>query len=126
MKYLNAVGALMLVVAVYFLLSQRPAPPDDPWFQQEVVNSPKLVLVKFGADWCPPCRQLDAVLDRSEGRLDGVKIVRINVDEKPEIASHYGIAAIPHMMLFKEGKVVSTSTGFQNADQLEDWTKRYR
>lgn len=126
MKYLNIASALILGATVYMMMSQRPAPPADSWFQQEVVNAPQLVLVKFGADWCPPCRQLDKVLDGAEGHLDGVKVVRIDVDEKPAIAGHYNISAIPQMMLFKEGQIVSTASGYRDAKQLEDWTKRYR
>ncbi|WP_437227014.1 thioredoxin family protein [Planctomicrobium sp. SH661] len=126
MKYLNALGALLLAMVLPFALQDRTAPPDDPWFQSSVARHPRPVLVKFGADWCPPCRHMEGVLDRAEGRLAGkVKIVRIDVDEKPEIAQHYGVSGIPRVMLFQDGKVVASHGGFGDVDQLQEWVNRY-
>lgn len=125
MNYVNWIGgavvALILVTAV-----RRPvSPPDDPWFQNAVTNCPRPVLVKFGAEWCPPCRHMEDVLDRVEPRLSGrVKVLRIDIDQKPELAQHYGVSSIPRVFLFQQGQVVASHGGFYDADQVESWVKR--
>lgn len=118
--------ALMGIVALAgALFSQRgPAPPTDLWFQQVVVKSPRPVLVKFGADWCPPCRQMESVLDAAQSKLAGrVKVVRIDVDKKPHLASHYHVSAIPRTLLLQEGKVIGDAGGFADADSLDSWVR---
>lgn len=122
MKFLNLAAAVILAVALGSLLRPQPAPPDDPWFQQAVIRSPRPVLVKFGADWCPPCRVVEKLLDQTEGDLRGrVKVVRIDIDERPELARHYGVSAIPRLMLFQQGQILSTQGGFGDADALRNW-----
>lgn len=122
MKYLNAVAAMVLVLGLGVVMQQRTPPPDDPWFLQVVARSPRPVLVKFGADWCPPCRHVEKVLDRAEGHLRGrIKIVRIDIDERPELARHYGISGIPRLMLFQDGKIIASHGGFGDAESLQKW-----
>lgn len=126
MKYLNTAAVLVLALVLSQSLQVQTPPPDDPWFQQAIVKYPRPVLVKFGADWCPPCRHMEHVLDRAEGSFRGrVKIVRVDIDEKPEIARHYGIGSIPRVMLFHQGRIVATHGGFGDVDQLQAWVNRY-
>jgi thioredoxin len=124
MKHLNwIVGALMMAVLAPLLFTPTP-PPEDRWFQNAVISSTRPVLVKFGADWCPPCRHMETVLDQAHGRLAGrVKIVRINIDEKPELAQHYGVHAIPQLFLFDHGRIIASHGGFADASQLQNWVK---
>jgi len=125
MKFLNIAAALMLMVALILSLKSSVPPPDDPWFEQAVTRQPRPVLVKFGAEWCPPCRYLEAVLDRVEDRLQGrVKIVRVDVDEKQALARHYGISSIPRLMLFRDGRLVASHGGFADPDALQTWLDR--
>ncbi|MBX3441039.1 MAG: thioredoxin fold domain-containing protein [Planctomyces sp.] len=97
-------------------------PPDDAWFQEEVVNSNVPVLVDFGATWCGPCRQLAPRLEQLEQKHGGqLKIVAIDVDEKPELASHYQVQGIPHMLILDGGKIVAEEVGSMEYTSLERW-----
>jgi len=81
-------------------------------FKEEVLESEKLVLVDFWAEWCYPCRIIAPVLEEVDKEYNNiVKIGKINVDEHPEIAEKYGIISIPTLAFFKKGKVVDTLIG---------------
>jgi thioredoxin 1 len=89
-------------------------------WEQEVVNSDKLVLVDFWAEWCGPCHAVAPVLDKiAEERADELKLVKLNIDEEQEIAMRYGIASIPTMVLFKNGEPAAAAIGAQPKGSLE-------
>ena len=81
-------------------------------FQEEVLNSQVPVLVDFWATWCGPCRMLAPVVAAiAEEKAGQIKVGKVDVDEEPELAIRYGIASIPTLMVFKEGKLVQSSVG---------------
>ena len=72
---------------------------DADW-NVEVLQSEELVLVDFWAEWCPPCRKLSPVIDALADEYAGrVKVVKLNVDESPEVAGRYSIFSIPTLLL---------------------------
>lgn len=86
----------------------------------EAVRMPgKLVIVDFWAHWCGPCRMLAPELEKVATKLrDDVVILKVNVDESPTLARHFGANAIPDVRFFRDGKSVGGVVGFQTAEQL--------
>lgn len=83
----------------------------DTSFENEVLKSNQVVLVDFWAPWCGPCRMVAPVLEDIGKEYAKVKIVKINVDENPVLASQYGVMSIPTMIIFKDGKMVDKFVG---------------
>ena len=89
-------------------------------FESEVTNSSIPVLVDFWADWCGPCRMLAPVIDELAGEYEGrVKVGKVNVDEQPQLAAQFGVASIPTLILFRDGKATATSVGVRPKAQIE-------
>jgi len=86
----------------------------DTNFQQEVINSDKLSVVDFWAEWCGPCRAIGAVIEELSKEYDGkVKVGKVNVDNNPQVSLNYGITSIPAILFIKNGEVVDKLIGAQ-------------
>jgi thioredoxin 1 len=84
----------------------------DATFAADVLQSDKPVLVDFWAEWCGPCRMVAPVLDEiAAENADKITIVKLNIDENPQVARDYQILSIPTMSVFKGGEVVKTIVG---------------
>lgn len=98
----------------------------DSTFQQEVLNSELPVLVDFWAPWCGPCRMVAPVVDEISDQYNGqVKVVKVNTDENPSIASQYGIRSIPTLMIFKGGQRVDMVVGAVPKTTLASTLEKY-
>ena len=88
-------------------------------FEDEVLKSDVKVLVDFYADWCGPCKMLTPVLESVANKLDGkVKIVKVDVDESPDLAQRFGIMSVPTMILFKKGQQAAAFSGYMPEQML--------
>ena len=90
-------------------------------FDEEIKSG--LTLVDFYADWCGPCQMLGKVLESLNLDFD---ILKVNVDQFPEIAMNYGVMNIPTLILVKDGDAVAKLIGMRNREDLLDFIKKNR
>jgi thioredoxin 1 len=89
-------------------------------FEEEVIQSDKPVIVDFWAEWCGPCHAVAPVLDRIVEESNGeLKLVKVNIDEQPQLSQRFGVQSIPMMILFKNGEPAATAVGAQPKPALE-------
>ncbi|WGE48641.1 thioredoxin [Actinobacillus equuli] len=92
---------------------------NDNDFEQDVLNAKQPVLVDFYADWCPPCQiiapSLEVLAEEYQGKA---KIVKINVDQNPELSMKFGVRNIPTLMTFRNGEIIDRTTGAMPKSQL--------
>lgn len=90
-------------------------------FNQEVLQSNVPVLVDFYADWCGPCRMLSPTLERLSSEFAGrAKIVKVNVDTEPELASQFQVSSIPTLVFIANGKLVARTAGLASETGLRN------
>jgi thioredoxin 1 len=88
-------------------------------FEEEVLRADVPVLVDFYADWCGPCRALGPVLEELAEETPDAKIVKVNVDQSPQLAGQYRVSSIPNLLVFKDGKIVGQQAGLASKQQLK-------
>jgi thioredoxin 1 len=98
-------------VAGFFMAKKSP--------KEVLQQSQEPLLVDFYADWCGPCQTLAPVLDQVVAELGGKIILsKINVDKHPQLAQQFAIRSIPHLMLFKKGKILWRKGGLITSAEL--------
>ena len=84
-----------------------------------IINSERPVLVDFYADWCGPCKQMPSILKDVKSEMkESVRIIKVNVDKNPFIATEYQIRSVPTVIIFKKGKLCWKGVGLQPASEL--------
>jgi thioredoxin 1 len=92
----------------------------DETFAEDVLNSKDTIMVDFWAEWCGPCKAVSPILDQiAQEHSDKIKIVKLNVDDNPQMAMRYQITSIPAMKVFRGGEVVKTVIGAKPKPAIE-------
>ena len=92
----------------------------DSNFQKEVLESDKLSVVDFWAEWCGPCRAIGPVVEELSTQYAGkVNIGKLNVDNNSNVSTNFGITSIPAILFFKNGQVVDKQIGAVPKSVLE-------
>ena len=94
---------------------------SDKEFESEVLQATVPVLVDFWAPWCGPCRMIAPLVDElARENAGSLKVAKVNIDNSPNVATQYGVTAIPTLIVFKNGEVVDRFLGIQPKHRLQE------
>ena len=82
------------------------------------------VIVDFWAQWCGPCKAMMPVLEQYSETEGAVEVIKVNVDEEPDISQEYNIRGIPTFIYFEDGKVINKQVGMMTIEQLKELTTK--
>lgn len=123
--FLFAIAALM-AASVGCLPSSAPqhVEPETIGLDADSMADRSFVVLKFGADWCGPCRSVDRSLDQlTETHGASVIVQKIDIDQEPELSKTFGVRGIPRLFLLKDGKVVDNVVGSRSHKDLARWVE---
>jgi thioredoxin 1 len=100
-------------------MSEQVRDTSDSSFEQDVLQAELPVLVDFWADWCAPCKALTPTVEAvAEKYAASARVVKMNVDDNPQVSQRYGIRGLPTLILFKGGSEADRIVGAVNKDAL--------
>lgn len=85
-----------------------------------------LILVDFYSTTCNPCKMLLPQLELLSSELNDVKIVKVNIEESPDVASQFTVMGVPTMLLFKNGEVVDQMVGFKPKEVVNQFINKHK
>ncbi|MGK2230218.1 MAG: thioredoxin 1 [Methanobacteriota archaeon] len=101
--------------------AEKPENADTPREFKDAVDDGR-VLVDFYADWCAPCRTMEPAVE--EVADEGVRVVKVDIDENQKTASAYGVRSVPTLIVFEDGEPVTRAVGAKSADELRELVGR--
>ena len=87
-------------------------------FEAEVLNSDKVVLLDFFAEWCGPCKMIAPTLEEIAAENEQIKVCKIDVDNDPDLARQFKVTSIPLLVVMKDGKIVDQALGARPKDAI--------
>jgi thioredoxin 1 len=103
-------------------LSDKIIHTNDNNFEVDVLKSDKVILLDFWAEWCGPCKMIAPLLDEiAEQYADRLAVVKLNIDENPNVPAKYQIRSIPTLILFKDGEVLAQKLGAMPKQDLTNF-----
>ena len=85
-----------------------------------IIKGDKPVMVDFFADWCGPCRMVAPTIEALSVERSDAVVVKVNVDNSPELAVRFGVSSIPTILVFRDGKLLSRAVGVRSKDELSE------
>lgn len=91
----------------------------------ELINADQPVLVDFFAEWCGPCKTMAPILQDTVSKLNGkAKVIKVDIDKNPSVASKYGVKSVPTLLLFKKGEIKWRQSGVVSSNKLLEVIKK--
>ena len=92
----------------------------------EIIDTDKIVLVDFFAEWCGPCKVMKPILDKLKEIVgDQYRIIKVDIDKNQSLAVKYKIQSVPTLVIFKKGEILWRQSGVMQADQLKSLLDSY-
>jgi thioredoxin 1 len=101
--------------------AENPVTAETPREFEDAVGDGR-VLVDFYADWCAPCRMMEPAVE--EVADEGVRVVKVDIDENQRVASAYGVRSVPTLIVFEDGEAITRAVGAKSADEIRELVGR--